>query len=345
MSEIKVVVEQILLLLVVGLIGFMAGRLKYLPAYSDKVISALVVKITAPLMIVTKMYNMEFDSEDYVTGIKLYLFAIVFLLLGYAISLFFRKICKIEGATARVFSLQMMFGNVIYFAIPLISALAIRMPDTWGKGIAYAMFFALGNDTVMWTLGISLISNKKNEDKKMRIKHLANNNSIAFVLGLILLLIGARGHVEQINPQTSSQFLCTIKDLLNILIGKLTEIGSMTAILSIIFIGLMMSKINMSSVVRDYKTKYPLLISSAIKLLLLPVTSILMLKIFGGILPYEPAKVLVIQLAMPAGTLVAALTGEYDSDPEFAAQGVFVSTVLLIITLPAVLWLGDMLLK
>ena len=332
MSESRVVIEQIFLLLAVGIIGYIAGKTKYLPANSDKVIAALVVKITAPLMIVTKMYNMEFDSRDYLNGVKLYFFAIVFVLMGYGISLIFRKICKITGDTSRIFSMQMMFGNVIYFAIPLIAVLSEQLPEMWGKGAAYAMFFVLGNDTVMWTLGISLV--QKNDGRKSvkdKFKHLINANSIAFIIGMILILIGAKSLLSQ-------------NHIVSIFVNKMSDVGSMTAHLSMLFVGIMLANIKLGSVVKDIKRKYPLIIASMVKLVLLPLMAVILLKLLGEFLPIEPAKVLVLQLAMPGATIVAALAGQYDSDAEFATEGIFISTLLLVGTLPMVLWISDIIL-
>lgn len=331
MSEINVVVEQIFLLLVVGVIGFMAGRFHYLPANSGQVISSLVVRVTAPLMILTKIYRMHFEAEDYLNGIKLYFFAILFILLAYGISILLRKVCRVQGSTAKIFSMQMMFGNVIYFALPLVDVLSHSLPDVWGKGMAYAMFFILGNDTIMWTLGISMISSKEGEDLKTKIKHLFNGNTIAFAIGLFLLLSGLKETMSKVYA-------------IDLFMGKLYDLGQMTALLSMLFIGLMLSKLKIMNIFHNLRKKIYLLVSTFVKLLLLPVLAIVILWLLKGLLPMEPAKVLILQLAMPCGTLIAALAAQYQSDAESAVEGIFLSTILLVVTLPLVLWFSDLLL-
>lgn len=322
--EITVVLEQIVLLLFTGLIGFTAGKAKWLPENADKVISTLVVKITAPLMVATKLYHMEFGAEDYVSGIKLYFSAAFLVLLGYGISLILARFWKLQGGTKRIFSMQMMFGNTIYFALPLLSVLSEALPDAWGKSTAYAMFFILGSDTVLWTLGINLVSGKEGESWKTRAKHLLNPNSIAFVIGLVLLATNARKAFDKV------PFLPSFME-------KLTDIGGMTAILSMLFIGLMLAKVSMKGLWQNKARIGELLTSSFVKMLVLPGIALLLCYIFPEFLSVEPAKTLLVEIAMPAATLVAALAGQYDCDPEFATEGVFVSTVLLIGTLPIVL--------
>lgn len=326
--EITVVLEQIVLLLFIGLIGFAAGKTKYLPENSHKVISTLVVKITAPLMVATKLYHMEFGAEDYVSGVKLYFSAAFLVLTGYGISLLLRKLFGFQDATGRIFSTQMMFGNIIYFALPLFSVLSETLPEAWGKSTAYAMFFVLGSETIMWTLGISLISGKAGESWKTRAKHLLNPNTIAFFIGLVFLATGAQKTFSKVA-------------FLNALMEKLTDIGNMTAILSMLFIGLMLSKVSLKGVFFDGKRLLALLVSSVVKMLILPGIVLVVCLLFPGFLPAQPAKTLLIEIAMPVATLTAALAGQYDCDPEFATEGVFVSTVLLVGTLPLVLWISN----
>ncbi len=326
--EIAVVLEQIVLLLLIGLIGFAAGKTKYLPENSHKVISTLVVKITAPLMVATKLYHMEFGAEDYVSGVKLYFSAVFLVMAGYGISLLLGKLLGLQGGTKRIFSTQMMFGNTIYFALPLLSVLSEVLPDLWGKSPAYAMFFILGSDTVMWTLGISLISGKEGESWKTRMKHLFNPNSIAFLAGLVFLATKAQTAFAKV------PFLSTLME-------KLTDVGSMTAILSMLFIGLMLSKVSLQGLWKEKRQVVALFISSGVKMLVLPGIALLVFWLFPEFLSTEPAKTLLVEIAMPAATLVAALAGQYDCDPEFATEGVFVSTVLLMATLPTVLWISN----
>ena len=329
--EILVVLEQSILLLMIGLIGFAAGKTKYLPEDSHKIISTLVVKITAPLMIVTNLYHMEFGTEDYISGIKLYFSAALLVLTGYGISLLLRKMLGLKDQTGRIFSTQMMFGNIMYFALPLFSVLSNTLPDAWGKSTAYAMFFVLGSETVMWTLGISMISGKAGESWKSRAKHLLNPNTIAFFIGLVLLATNAQQAFLKV-------------PFLDKIMGKLTDVGNMTAVLSMLFIGMMLSKVSLKGFFKDGKRLLALFVSSFVKMLFLPGLVLVFCLLFPGFLPTEPAKTLLVEIGMPVATLSAALAGQYDCDPEFATQGVFVSTVLLIGTLPLVLLFANFIL-
>ena len=58
-----------------------------------------------------------------------------------------------------------------------------------------------------------------------------------------------------------------------------------------------------------------------------------------GLISDVVMMVAVMQLAMPVGTLTVSIAAEYDSDYQMAADSVFVSTLLSIITLPLIAYL------
>ena len=74
------------------------------------------------------------------------------------------------------------------------------------------------------------------------------------------------------------------------------------------------------------------------KLLLFPLCAIPILLAFRDFLGESVILITVLQLAMPVGTLTASLAAEYESDYVFAAQGVLITTVLSLGTMPLVTW-------
>ena len=72
MQQVITVVDKIFQLFVLGLIGYAAGKTRYLPRESGKVLSSVVVKITAPLLIATKLFEMELKPDLFEIGAKIY---------------------------------------------------------------------------------------------------------------------------------------------------------------------------------------------------------------------------------------------------------------------------------
>lgn len=324
MQEIVLVMQKIYMLFILGFIGFIAGKTKYLPHSSDKVLSSLVVKVTAPLMIATKLFYAEFERSEFITGGKIYIVSLAIFFIGIFLAKLISKPLKLEFETRNIFIVLSVFGNVIYFALPLIDVLYGEL------GIAYALFFNLANDTLMWTYGIYLITSKKDEKGKANLKHMVNANTIAFLVGIIFLLTGAGQRVTAMNDGVFKSFITLTMEVLS-------NLGATTSIFSMVFIGLMLSKINLGSF-REFIRKKHVFIVSLFKLVVMPFVAYFILKLLGpNFMPELPAKIIILQFAMPCATIVSALSAEYDSDPQFAVEGVFVSTVSLIVTLPLIM--------
>jgi len=65
-----------------------------------------------------------------------------------------------------------------------------------------------------------------------------------------------------------------------------------------------------------------------------PIFALFALKLTGDFISPMAKGIIVIQLAMPCGTIVPAIASQYDSDYRFATENVFFSTLLCVLTLP-----------
>jgi len=330
MQQVLIVIEKIFQLFVLGLIGYAAGKTGYLPRESGKVLSGIVVKITAPLMIATKMFEMELKPDLLATGIKIYFISMGIYFVAFLLGAAAAKMLKLPYVTEKVFIAQVMFGNVIYFGYPLLEAL-------YGKeGIAYAVFFNLANDTLLWTLGVFLISSKETEKGKINLKHMLNANTLAFFTGIVLLLSRAGEKLQAMEDGF-------LKNSINSVISILSSLGSTTALSSMLFIGLMLSQMKLKGRNERYG-KGHIMAMSFLKLIVVPLVAIGAMLLLKNLLPETPTAVIIIQFAMPCATLTAALAGQFESDSEFAAEGVFYTTLALIGTMPLMIFIKNLLL-
>mgnify|MGYP002294035843 CR=1 FL=1 len=87
--------------------------------------------------------------------------------------------------------------------------------------------------------------------------------------------------------------------------------------------------------------KFIVIMMSVQKLLIAPILigAILLFAVKQGWISDVVMMVAVMQFAMPVGTLTVSIAAEYDSDYEMAAEGVFISTLLSIFTLPLIAYL------
>ncbi|MBE7059057.1 MAG: AEC family transporter [Ruminococcaceae bacterium] len=307
---------QILILFILAAIGFVSGKTGYLPEKSGQFVSKLVMRITMPALIFSKMVSADFSADTYFDGFKLAAIAAVTLLLVFAATRPFTKLMKIPDKSRNVYCMQALFGNVIFFAFPLFQALFGDI------GVLYALFFNIGNDILLWTLGVYLAGKHKGGGFGNAIKHIFNINMIAFIIGLVFVITGW-------NDKINGGVIYQTTDM----------IGKATSPLSMIFVGLVMA--GAKGVFKNFGKKMLSLVLTLQKQLVVPVLAglIMFAAVKQGLISDVIMMIAVMQLAMPIGTLTVSIAAEYDSDYEMAADNVFVSTLFSIITLPLIAYL------
>lgn len=323
MNEVEIILKQILILTLLGVTGFAAGKGKFLPENSHKYISALILKITMPFLIFTTMGNYSFTGETLKNGFLIFVLGIFFILLGGFISLGPCKLLGIREKTKNIYIAQSMFGNVIFMAYPLLKAM-------YGdEGIVYAIFFNIANDAILWTLGVYLFNRHNTENWKDNLSHLVNPNTLAFMGGLLIILLKGIFNFEN---------TLVYKSIWDIFYSAFYNLGHITIYLSMIFIGLILSGVRLRGI-KDIFDRAIYLVYSLFKLIIVPVAAILFFKATGNFFDLFVKRIVALQLAMPASTIVSALALEYDSDYNAATEGIFVSTILSIFTLPLIVYL------
>lgn len=323
MNEVEIILKQILILTLLGVTGFAAGKGKFLPENSHKYISALILKITMPFLIFTTMGNYSFTGETLKNGFLIFVLGIFFILLGGFISLGPCKLMDIREKTKNIYIAQSMFGNVIFMAYPLLKAM-------YGdEGIVYAIFFNIANDAILWTLGVYLFNRHNTKNWRDNLSHLVNPNTLAFMGGLLIILLKGIFKFENIY---------IYKSIWDIFYSAFYNLGHITIYLSMIFIGLILSGVKISGI-KDIFDRARYLVYSLFKLIIVPVAAILFFKATGDFFDIFVKRIVALQLAMPASTIVSALALEYDSDYNAATEGIFVSTILSIFTLPLIVYL------
>lgn len=323
MSQIQIIINQIIILTLLGLTGFAAGKTRLLPENSHKYISALILKITMPFLIFTTMGNYSFTRETLTNGVYIFILGVVFILFAGLTALAPCKIMGIREKTKNIYVAQSMFGNVIFMAYPLLKAM-------YGdKGIVYAIFFNIANDAILWTLGVYLFNRHNNGKLKNNLAHLVNPNTLAFIGGILMIVLKLQFGIEE-----SAGF----KKVWDIFYETFNGLGHTTIYLSMVFIGLILSGIKIAGI-GDILSKLKYFVLSIFKLLIVPFLAILFFNGTKGFFDPFVRRIVVLQLAMPASTIVSALALEYDSDYNAATEGIFVSTILSVITLPLMVYL------
>ena len=297
------VVEQVFVLGIVMLLGFIICKTGYVEAKAKDSISKLIVNLILPCLIISSVSKQEFKSEmlgEIFLVIVMSVFCIGTL---FFIGVFTAKLLNIPHATQSVHKLLMSLGNVIFIGYPIITSV-------YGEeGFFYAIMYWMINDLTLWTIGVLMFSQDKSENS-YSIKKLANPNTISFLIATIMFIFGIK--------------------LPPVIHRAAEEVGALTTHLSMIFIGMALAAVNIKAAMK----KWWIFLVAPIKLVIMPVVFIFIFKSFG--IKEVVLGTIVLEAAMPAQTVLTILANEHKADYEYAAVGMFITTVLSLVTLPFV---------
>jgi predicted permease len=310
----KIIIEQILILGIIGLIGFIAFKLKAISKENNAGLVKVIIKITLPLLIFTTFAGTKLNSEIISNFPYLFIAAIFSVSVLFLLSRMSAKILKLDKENTALHNTHTMFGNVVFLGFPLLNAI---YPG--GEGLIYATVFQLGHDGLMWTWGIFILNNGSKTKSTKNWKHLINPTTISFILGIIFLLVKIK--------------------IPELIFKPLSSIGHTTIYLSMIYVGGILAQVNAKSLISNLRSY----ILSFNKLILGP--GILLLTFFiliklGVNIPEKAIVSSVLQAAMPCMIIISVLAQEMGLNANQAVENIFVSSILSLITLPGVYWLA-----
>lgn len=318
--QIKIIFEQVLILMIIAFIGVLGAKFKILTKESNKSLSKLILKITLPLLILTTFSNTELNVEmlhslPYIVGS-----AMLSVVLLYFFARISAKMQSLDKENRILHETSTMFGNIAFLGFPLLDAV---FPG--GEGLIYASIFQLSHDSIMWTFGLFMLNSAVTEKKsKESWKHILNPATIAMLIGLIFFIFQIR--------------------LPRILYDSFHGIGHSTIYLSMIYIGAMLSQVKVKSVVLNYRS-YIICFN---KLLLCPIIFIFIFKflIYYGLEISRSAIICtILEIAMPCMIIVSVLAKEIGLNAKQSVENIFISTLLSIFSLPLIYYLCLIILK
>lgn len=300
------VLDQSIILFLLIVIGFIARKKNIVTDETIKGFSEFVLKVTLPLFIIVSM-DKEFSKDKIVYSGLILGISVITYLFKILLSKAFIKYADPLDIQKGVYRFIIIFSNSGFMGYPI--AYALYKDD----GVFYAAMLNITFNILIWTLGVKLM-NTQTEDHQDGLKNLILNPGIfSVIIGLILFL----------TPLT----------LPKLLTEPMAMVGGMTTPMAMIVVGGILGGTKIGSAFKNKK----LIIVSLIRLILIPLFILLVLLPFN--LPKIVLGITVIIDAMPAAANTAIFARRYDSDYCLASQGVFLSTLMNIVTTPLILYI------
>lgn len=295
---------QLFLILIVGWAG---QKSRVLPESAQTVLTKLVVYITTPCTI---LYSVL--SNDNLPGVgtlaELLILSTLCHLLAAAIAWGAVRLLRVPQGSRGTYMCMLIFSNCGFIGFPVVQAIFGH------QAVFYNAVVNIPFYPILYTLGVGLLARdgarRGGAARKLELKWstFVSPCLVASLLAIVLALTGWK------LPQVLTDTVATI--------GNITTPGAL------LVIGISIAKQPLRRVLGSPRI-YAL---AALRLVGLPVLLWLGLRWFIA----DPVVlgVIVVVFAMPTATMVSMLAGEYGGDEEAAVQGVFLTTLLSMVTIP-----------
>lgn len=304
--NIMVLIRTMVVLFTIMLVGYGLNKLGILRKESNSVLSELIVKVTGPVLVVNSVCGID-TTKDKGQIIQIFFIGILLYALLIAFSQIIIRLLNLNKESGNIYALMLTFTNTSFIGFPILRVL-------YGD---YAIFASsilhMPFNILIYSYGVYMIQKQGDDKRKFNIKDVLNTGVIAAIIALIIFLFGINvpGVVQEV----------------------LSMIGEITIPLSMILIGSSLALIPLKYVFSDIK----IYLISFIKLIVMPAITYFIARLFTSD-SFLIAQ-LTIATALPAGSMIVMLTTQYKGNVKTASVGVFITTVLSVITIPLMVYL------
>ena len=300
--DIMVVFQTMLKLFLLLILGFVLFKCHIFDEYTNKKISALIVIVASPMLIISSIAGVEGSNKSIVflmigAGILMY---IGFIILGKIIN----RIFPFPKKDWPVYECMGVFANTGFMVYPVLL-------DVFGQeAVFYASLIHMAFNFFVYTYAIMCLTKGDDSEFKLNFKQLLTPGIILIFVGIFIYLFDIQ--------------------LPSVLMDTINSVGALTAPLSMMMIGSSLAVYP----IKDSFTDWRSYIFAFVRLMIVPFVTMIMCRLLHIDAYY--AYITIITNAMPVGSMVLMLATQYNANVKIVTRNIVVSTLLSVITIPIV---------
>lgn len=316
--NITVVIEQMIMIFILIGVGMILFRSRILDETSSKQLSGLIVNVTNPALLICSAFSGGPKMSLAELGYALALFLIIYALL-IAAAFLIPRILRVPNEYHYSYQLLTIFGNVGFIGIPLASAVLGT------ESLIFVSIYNLIYNVLIYTFGISLL-------RKAAARQAAAGGAGTQAAGMPSDTPLWKKLINAGTISAAATILFYIGDfpVPSIVPSTLTYMGQSTTLLSMLVLGISLAQMKP----KDIFTHPKLYGFILLRQVLIPIGFVMLLRpVIDNTLV---VGTLTLMLAVPAGNLPLMLSKQLHADGETISQGIILSTLLSLVTLPVV---------
>ena len=302
---VQILSGQLFTMFLMILVGYVIFRTHLSDHEGNRTISNILLMVVNPAMILSSILSIEYSAKvlhglmiSVLLGFlsHLVVIAVTHLLLGRA------------DAHSRIGMERFMtvYSNCGFMGIPLVSSVF------GAEAVLYLTGYLIPNNILTWTHGVMQITGKTSP--RQVLKGLMSPTVICVVIGVVcfLLRIGIEPHLMQ----------------------AINYIGAMTTPMGMFVAGTALAETGLHGIWKNPRLFYV----TALKLIAAPAATCFMLILMRKMIPFSDTifYAILIPSACPSATTGTMMALRYNKDYQYSSQVFVVSTLLSILSIPAV---------
>lgn len=305
----SVVATSVFILFALIFLGFYIGKRGIMRKECAPELSNFIIRVTMPVTVFCSIAEQQ--GSEVFGSCAVILISAALLHLGSALLGFLTvRLLPIPDEEKGVWIYNHIFSNNGFMGFPL--ALAIY----GSTGMLYMALCNVVSNLLIFSVGIKLLVWKYPVREKISVRRMfVNNINIAVVLGLLVCLTGV-----------------SIPPAVNQLLSYLSQI---TSGLSMIVVGLSLSRLPLREVLRD--RKMPLL--ALMRLAVIPLITAAVLRLLPIQLDPTLRSVLILMAALPASSAQSMVTEQYRTNTAASGRAIFFTTLFSVVSVPLIMLL------
>ena len=229
------VVGQVMVLFLIMIVGMIAAKRNIIDDHARKKLSELLLYITSPFLVVAS-FNFKYSSDMLVNAGIVLAFSVVI----HSFSIFLGNLLfrKYPYEKQSVLKFILIFSNCGFMGFPVLESL-------FGKtGVFYGSIYVAVFNAFIWTYGVMLFS--KGREQTSVIKAMINPGIVSVIIGMFIFIFS----IELPKP----------------ILQTLDMVGSMTAPLSMLIVGAILTDTNFKDIFTGFEVYY----GTALRLIVIP---------------------------------------------------------------------------
>ena len=281
--------------------GFVAKKTRVIDDVSTKKLSAVIVKIGQPFLLISSLISLDFSTENLKTGL-------LTLALSFGLHVFMASLAFLFSKGFRkdpnkaITEFALIFTNCGFIGFPIMNSLYGE------KGLFCGAFYLVGFHLFLWSWGVFVLSRGRDDIKLTPKKIFFNFGTIPSLIGIVLFLLPFRMPSAVVSFSQYLAGLCTPVSLL--ITGALIASRSPKLLFG----------------------RISTYIVSALKLIVIPIITACVLRL----LCLDPFFIVfgTVMAALPSASVVSMFSELYSMDSGYSSQIVGITTLFSVGTLP-----------